>query len=193
MNIFYLDNDPKVCAEMHLDKHVVKMIIEYAQLMSTAHRVLDGYEEIEKRYVAGSLPARWRNVRVWRHPDRTKDRELMKASHINHPSAIWTRASYENYMWLYTMWCHLLSEYTYRYGKTHACARLKDALLISPKHIPIGEFTQPTPAMPDQYKVKNDSLKSYWNYYIHEKNSFAKWKNRSVPEWFSEGVMYAQV
>jgi hypothetical protein len=32
MNIFYLDEDPKICAQYHCDKHVVKMIIEYAQL-----------------------------------------------------------------------------------------------------------------------------------------------------------------
>ena len=44
MNIFYLDHDPKICAEMHLDKHSSKMMVEYAQLMSTAHRVLDGKE-----------------------------------------------------------------------------------------------------------------------------------------------------
>ena len=42
MNIFYLHNDPKICAEMHNDKHCIKMILEYAQLLSTAHRVLDG-------------------------------------------------------------------------------------------------------------------------------------------------------
>ena len=46
MNIFYLDHDPKICAEMHLDKHSSKMMVEYAQLMSTAHRVLDGKEVI---------------------------------------------------------------------------------------------------------------------------------------------------
>jgi len=46
MNIFYLDKDPIKSAEMHCDKHVVKMIIEYAQLLSTAHRVLDGVEQI---------------------------------------------------------------------------------------------------------------------------------------------------
>ena len=48
MNIFYLHKDTKTCAEMHLDKHVVKMLIEYAQLMSTAHRVLDGVKYIGK-------------------------------------------------------------------------------------------------------------------------------------------------
>ena len=44
MNIFYLHKDPEISAKMHCDKHVVKMIIEYAQLMSTAHRILDGDE-----------------------------------------------------------------------------------------------------------------------------------------------------
>ena len=44
MNIFYLHENPKICAEMHLDKHSSKMLVEYAQLLSTAHRVLDGKE-----------------------------------------------------------------------------------------------------------------------------------------------------
>ena len=44
MNVFYLHEDPKICATMHADKHVVKMIVEYGQMMSTAHRVLDGTE-----------------------------------------------------------------------------------------------------------------------------------------------------
>ena len=42
MNIFLLNENPLLCAEQHCDKHVVKMVIEYAQLMSTAHRYLDG-------------------------------------------------------------------------------------------------------------------------------------------------------
>mgnify|MGYP001364327535 CR=1 FL=1 len=43
MNIFELDENPLVCASMHCDKHVVKMPIEYAQLLSTAHRVLRSF------------------------------------------------------------------------------------------------------------------------------------------------------
>ena len=42
MNIFYLDPNPQIAAELHCDKHVVKMVIEYGQLLSTAHRMLDG-------------------------------------------------------------------------------------------------------------------------------------------------------
>lgn len=37
MNIFYLAHSPSDCAKMHCDKHVVKMILETAQLLSTAH------------------------------------------------------------------------------------------------------------------------------------------------------------
>lgn len=53
MNIFYLDSDLKKCAEYHCDKHVVKMILEYAQLMSSACRMsgLDiGYKLTHKNH-----------------------------------------------------------------------------------------------------------------------------------------------
>jgi hypothetical protein len=39
MNIFFLDTDPKKCALYHNDKHVVKMILETAQLLCGVHWV----------------------------------------------------------------------------------------------------------------------------------------------------------
>ena len=60
MNIFYLNNNPKVCAQMHNDSHCSKMIIEYAQLMSTAHRVLDGESYYGKT-------ANGRKIQRWLH------------------------------------------------------------------------------------------------------------------------------
>ena len=186
MNIFYLDPDPSTCAKMHLDKHVVKMIIEYAQLMSTAHRVLDGEKYTDKT-------ANNRNIQRWRMKDELSEHTLYKASHVNHPSAIWVRQSKENYRWLYRMWFYLLQEYTYRYGKKHACEKLMSALYLDPMNIPKGIFTEPTLAMPDTYKVPNDAIKSYQNYYIHDKSRFAKWKNREIPEWFSYGVNSANI
>jgi hypothetical protein len=188
MNIFYLDPDPKTCAEMHISKHVVKMIIEYAQIMSTAHRVLDGEQDIEKRYVHGSLPARYRSVKVWHLPDERQS-VLYKATHINHPSAIWCRANQQNYMWLYSMWYHLLQEYTHRYGKVHATARLIEPLAEVPFHIMRGEFFPPTPAMPDDVKVAGNSMLSYHNYYNKNKRGFASWQgrinSRPTPEWYT--------
>ena len=193
MNIFYLDREPKTCAEMHCDKHVVKMIIEYAQLLSTAHRLLDGTQDVEKRYVLGSLPARWRHIKVWKHPSEYMDKGLMRASHINHPSNIWVRESKENYQWLCQMWLWLMKEYTHRYGKHHACENRVEYLMDAPKNIPSKAFTDPTPAMPEYCKVKNDSLSSYHKYYIQEKVRFAKWTARQMPAWYKQGVTNADI
>ena len=181
MNIFYLDPDPQTCAEMHVSKHVVKMIIEYAQLMSTAHRVLDGTEYTD-------LTANGRRIKRWRMPDE-REQTLMKASHINHPSAIWCRKNLANYRWLYNMWSHLLDEYTYRYGKHHACGRLIGDLAMLPVKISTAsKFFPPTPAMPDECKIAGDSLASYHKYYTDKKITFAKWTNRQIPIWFTNTV-----
>jgi len=181
VNIFYLHREPKTCAEMHLDKHVVKMIIEYAQLMSTAHRVLDGEEYYDKT-------ANGRKIKRWRMADPKFENGLMKASHVNHPSGVWVRASKENYMWLNRMWNYLLLEYTHRYGKRHACADRMDVLYVWPENIPDVPFTEPTPAMPDECKIAGDSIASYHKYYIEKKVSFAKWTKREIPTWFQNGI-----
>lgn len=163
---------------MHCDKHVVKMVIEYAQLMSTAHRILDGtpYYDLTKN---------GRKIKRWRLDDE-REIKLMKASHINHPSNVWTRSNHQNYIWLNQMWFYLLREYTYRYGKTHACARLEEQLYSTPNNIVKGEFYEPTPAMPDDCKIPKNSLASYKKYYIEKKTHFAKWTKREIPLWYSE-------
>lgn len=179
MNIFYLHPRTKTCAEMHLDKHVVKMIIEYAQLLSTAHRVLDGVERI-------ALSKSGRKQKVWTLNDQRES--VYKASHINHPSAKWTRHSQANYIWLFNLWVNLLDEYTHRYGKNHSCERLIPYLFVTPRNIPIADFTPPWRAMPDDVKIGDDSLLSYRNYYIVHKRKMARWTNREMPDWFSEGI-----
>jgi hypothetical protein len=174
MNIFYLDKDPKVCAEMHVDKHCVKMILEYAQLLSTTHRVLDGI-------LVDGLSKSGRKRKQYILPDQ-REQMLYSATHINHPSAIWVRQSDANYAWLFKMFGALMDEYTYRYGKNHACERLADALSHRPNNIPKGSFTEPTPAMPDHYKVAGDSIQSYKNYYLGDKQRMFSWKNRPTPQ-----------
>ena len=160
MNIFYLDRDPVVSAQMMCDKHVVKMILESAQLLSTAHRVLDG--------------------------DKYADEVgLYKTAHKNHPSTIWTRSSVHNYMWLYVHMTALMNEYTYRYGKHHASERLLKGLSNPPDNIPTVEYTNPPQCMPDHCKGE-DTVLAYQNYYILEKANFAKWTKRSVPLFFVE-------
>jgi hypothetical protein len=180
MNIFYLDNDVVKCAEMHNDKHCVKMILEYAQLLSTAHRVLDGTQS-----VGVSKTGRKRITYVL--PD-SRESALYSATHINHPSAIWVRQSYSNYVWLSKLLTALCLEYTYRYGKIHKVERsgLEEELMYPPNNISaFANFTEPTPAMPDEVKIAGDSLASYKNYYIKNKAHLASWKKRNIPEWYA--------
>jgi len=168
MNIFYLDRDPEIAAQMMCDKHVVKMILESAQMLCTAHRVLDGDKYADKM-------------------------GLYKLAHKNHPSTIWVRSSFHNYRWLWQHMCALMEEYTYRYGKTHATSRLRDALLRPPKNISLSAkgFSlldrggDPPQCMP-AYCKGDDTVKAYQTYYIVEKSGFAKWTNRVPPKFFME-------
>lgn len=178
MNIFYLHNDAHECATMHNDKHCVKMILEYAQLLSTAHRVIDGNKSL------GVTKTGRKQTRYVLPDDR--ESTLYSATHINHPSAVWVRQSDYNYRWLSELLLALCDEYTFRYGKVHKVQ--KDLLAFNlqslPMSIPVGDFTQPTPAMPDTYKVAGDSITSYRNYYNGGKQHLASWKKRPVPDWF---------
>lgn len=183
MNIFYLDSDIELCAQYHTDKHVVKMILEYAQLLCTAHRVLDGKEMIE-------LSDSGRKQKVYKLPEERFDFHLYKATHINHPSAKWVRNSRDNYEFLFTLWINLLDEYTHRYGKVHKSSRLIDLLSYVPDRINDGIFTPPWRAMPDEYKFdesdSNYTIKSYRAYYIGQKSHMFKWKNRNIPPWITD-------
>ena len=178
MNIFFLSHNPSECARQHVDKHVVKMIVEYAQLLSTAHRYLDGVQSIGLSY-SGRKQTRYVL------PDN-RESILYASTHINHPSAIWCRKGIVQYRWLHNLLIELCKEYTYRYSKIHKVERsgLLWKLEKPPKNIYTDVFwSEPTPAMPDEYKVSN-AIQSYRNFYIAEKRSFATWKNRTVPDWF---------
>ena len=158
MNIFYLHSDPKTCASMHCDKHVVKMILETAQMLSTAHHELDGENGVEGLY---------------------------KSTHKNHPSNVWIRNCVFNYQWAWLLLFNLLSEYSKRYGKVHATQRLRDPLSQFPENICRDSIhTEPPQCMPDEYKVENDSIQAYRNYYMGEKAYFAKWNYTAPPNWW---------
>jgi hypothetical protein len=152
------------------------MILESAQLLSTAHRILDGKEYIELKNN--------RKVKRWRLPDE-REVHLYLATHMNHPSAVWCRATNNNYNWLYCHFVSLLNEYTHRYGKHHKCEIMVPWLMMPPKNINVNYLTQVTPAMPDEYKVANDSVASYRNYYRVAKARMHKWTNREAPEWIA--------
>jgi hypothetical protein len=159
MNIFYLDKNPTLCAKYHVDKHVVKMILEYSQLLSTAHRKLD------------------------EHLSQSKNDILYKSTHVNHPSSVWVRKSSGNYKWLLRLLKALHKEYSFRYKKIHKSFELIDHLNIIPSNIEKRKCDPPPLAMPNDYKL-DDPILSYRNYYINGKSHLASWKLRNTPTWF---------
>ena len=147
MNIFYLDECPDKAARLQYNKHVVKMILESAQMLCTAHHVYGN--------------------------DWQKENVPYKEAHLNHPSTMWTRLCRANYMWLYRHMIQLGKEYYVRYGKTHlTITKCADFLRTPPKYLPDGEFTQPPQAMPDEYK-RDCAIHAYWQYYVHDKKRIA--------------------
>jgi len=184
MNIFYLNDDPVISAEMHCDKHVVKMVIEYAQLLSTAHRIIDGIEYQGKTKLG-------RNIRRWKMEDSLKEEVLYKASHINHPSAKWVRENAIQYQFMYDMFVALCDEYKFRYGREHLTdTKLRGLLNEVPDNMELGSWSVPPQCMPDDVKVEpishpltsDNVITAYHKYYAVYKKDFAKWTDRPVPQ-----------
>ena len=155
MNIFLLDWIPRVAAEYHCDKHVVKMILETAQLLYTAHRCC-GSDVPENAY---------------------------KLTHKNHPCAKWVRESLTNYLWLASLGWWLCKEYTFRYGKTHKTESHIVWLLTNHPALPFREMTEPALAMPDIYKQANP-IEAYRTFYRENKQKergIVTYKGRTIP------------
>ena len=122
MNIFVVHEDPKVAATMLCDKHVVKMILETAQMLCTvAHSI--GYEGAPYR-----------------------------ATHKNHPCTLWTGQSRANWDWLIDHGLEMCSEYTRRYGKIHKSQAVIEWCRNIPNPPKPGKLTPFAQAMPEQYK-----------------------------------------
>lgn len=180
MNIFYVDTDPAIAARSLVDRHCVKMVLESAQLLSTAHRILDG------RMVAAKSKT-GRNVKRWILDD-SRDPVIYAATHVNHPSAVWCRQSVENYNWLFEHFFALGREYTHRYGKTHKCFQNELSYMLSSPPHNLKEFdaTKMPSAMDEQYIVSDDPITNYRNYYKFGKARMHSWKNRPPPPWLHE-------
>lgn len=178
MNIFWLSWCVEECARWHFDRHVVKMILELAQLLSTAHWELT---------TDHTLLSEWKEQGI-----------IYKPTHRNHPCAKWVRENVHNYRFLVKLALALCDEYYYRYGheknKQHKTRSIIEHLkahepnytltnetmnLLQPMNI-----TKPPLAMPDAYK-DTDTLLAYRRYYMSEQKSHLKnWKKREQPVWF---------
>lgn len=167
MNIFFLDSNPKIAATYHNDKHVVKMIVESFQMLSTNCR-LHGCE----------------------------NEFLYKKCFENHPCTIWGRQSIQNFEWLLKLNFALCEEYTNRYNKLHSTFfrlfKLKKEIEYVNFKFPQTKFTTPALAMPKDCILKVEKFNSefeyviqnYRNYYLTHKSYLKKYTNRQIPDWY---------
>ena len=173
MNFFYIEETAKRIARSHNNAHCIKMILEYAQMLSTTHRVVDQYyEEVDGDYVFVKLP---------------EDMQLLyKIAHLNH-TTIWVRESVQHYNFMYEVFEALCDEYTYRYGKVHETDRkLRHLLRNPPSRLEDNGFEEPPQCMPDEYKVEGNSIQAYRNFYKGSKqwNDWrSQYKKRDRPTW----------
>ena len=174
MNIFVLDLDPAVAARMHCDKHVPKMCVEAAQMMASALRRHGATDE--------QMPL-------------TKSGTPYKGGYHHHPCTVWAGDSEANFQWLARYGYWLFTEYTKRFGKTHACEgpiRFMGHLSIM---IPTGELTPFAIAIADHMECRKlpdfdnmSAVEKYRAYYNHDKRYFAKWEmGTPAPDWW-QGV-----
>lgn len=161
MNIFAVDPNPCNCAIYHTDRHIIKMPLETAQMLSFAYY----------------------HPELWKHeiPDI-----LMKfsRSHDNHPCSLWIRESLENFIWTCELGIQLVKEYRFRYNsvKHQRCLDIFEWCLQNLPNLPIKGITPFALAMPDDFKVKSD-IESYRNYYRYGKTELHKWTKREKPIW----------
>jgi hypothetical protein len=182
MNLFILDESPVKSARLQCDKHVVKMIVESAQMMSTAHRLLDG-KETKRPSKSGKTMTKY-----WELPD-VRENVLYKAVHWNHPCTLWTMKNIANYRWHYDHFFALCKEYEYRYGKVHSTFKLLELpLKIPPRKIKDGLRSPFVLAMKSNPEciIEHDPVKSYRLYYKTKKENFKMvWSKRETPKWFT--------
>lgn len=201
MNIFILGESPKDSAIFQHDRHVVKMILESCQMLSTASliddKLLPLLEELDISYDS-----------------------FYKSTHMNHPCNVWLRESRANFVWLTIHLDALLVEYQHRFpGRVHKCsdlryifagmsARIADLPHFKSKHRIAGFYScdssgnlcvnpaiqeyaaQHTPfpvCMAESYQLAT-AVDSYRNYYVQCKirQDHVKWTNRPVPFWLND-------
>jgi hypothetical protein len=158
MNIFVLDTDVIKCARYHVDKHVVKMILETTQLLNNAL----------SQHSVEYMP-------------------VYNKTHVRHPCSIWAAESLDNFDWLNKLGLSLCDEYTFRYKRRHKCQSILEYFSNTQlrNSIPSVSMTPFKLCMPNQYKT-DDAVKSYRLLYKNGKNHLAKWSKRGQPDWWDE-------
>lgn len=174
MNIFFLSFNTTKAAQQHADKHVVKMILESAQLLWTAQFIA---------YAAQNMLPPLESAPM----NKQKTQRGYRPTHRNHPCAKWVRETLANYRWLCSLATELIAEYHYRYPMSppHACEEHIAWLTANPPPLPDTQLTWPALAMPDEYKISKNPTACYRAFYKGSKQArgITQYTRRPAPSW----------
>ena len=169
MNRFLINYSPELCARDMCDKHVVKMPLEEAQMLSTVLRQAN--------------------------PEYADEHGLYRVAHAKHPCTIWAGETRANYMYACELWQYMCMEYTHRYGKHHASERFAHAFIQGVRHIPDGNITPHPECFSEHTDLKSGKpwpIQSYRQFYQTKQHRFKMvWTKRDVPYWFEQEYAYA--
>lgn len=162
MNLFILDQDVSLSAQYHVDKHVVKMPTETAQMISFLYHDKELWNDDIPEFIM----------------------QFSKA-HYKHPCTIWIKSSIQNFNYACKLGLELYNEYQYRYNKPDKHQRAKAIFefgLNNPPNLPNIGLTPFAEAMDDEHKISNCPITNYRQYYKIGKNNLHKWTNRPIPD-----------
>jgi hypothetical protein len=180
MNIFILDQNPIKAAEYHCDKHVVKMILESAQMLSTVHHIAF----IRSKNLDISDFKGQKKITEYCKTYNPFANDIYSVSHLHHPCTVWSYESLENYIWHSALSLSLCMEYTKRYKKIHKSQPVLKILSNNLPSLPTKGLTPFAIAMKPEFKISNDPVECYRNYYLKDKVRFAKWNYTEKPDWW---------
>jgi hypothetical protein len=176
MNIFCLDKDPEKAARDLCDAHVIKMIVESAQMLANCFTI--------ERLSADDCP-------------QNKSGSTRKHGYRNHPCTKWAMESSANMNWLVLHALSMCHEKKRRFGGSHFsesfirwCDRCCNDSIV-----PIRGLTDFAIAISDQQQCRKHqgfdklcAVDKYRLYYIYDKSRFATWKYTSPPQWYVDGI-----
>lgn len=186
MNIFVLDNDMKTNVHYHIDKHIVKMPLEAAQMLCTNEVIFELCG-----HVAGALnKAQLQLLREYSAEMRPEKIEHRFMPYLpvspNHPCTIWARTSLENTYWLRDYLYLLSMEHMSRYSHTKPNRSFEHIIGAELDLRGVSSKLTPHPQAMKQYPhcMGPDTVLAYRKFYVEDKHTFASWKHGQVPTWW---------
>lgn len=169
MNLFIVDEDPYKAAQQNVDSHVIKIVMEAAELL--------GYVFMSQGL---EYPLKWVNL---------------QNRHFYHPMAKILRQARGNFNWSVLYLDGLLREFEYRRDKKHKydveglfqwIYRNRSALKFPNESSEQAPWPRCFGPLKGIIPETNSIVDDYRNYYILGKQHLRKYTKRETPEWFIE-------